>query len=252
MIFELINFVGQFGDSKYTQGDRLKELHHFLKKVPRNDRKNLQKIIDAAFGTSRKSLCDQFIYLREGAVGQTFSQRSYKQLVTDVADHVRIDWKALLKKTGKKWKKLKSSEIEDAIVLKVFSEVFYKLPEDKQRELLTQVNGIAQGKDFTGELITASSLTLAKLSGFQVYLLATTTLGAMTGMLGITLPFVVYTTLTSSIAIALSPVGWIALGAWTILRLDEPDWSKLTAGVIYISYLRRKLEYEQSTPETSR
>jgi uncharacterized protein YaaW (UPF0174 family) len=246
MIFELINFVGQFSDTKYTQGDRLKELHRFLKKVPTNDRKNLQKIIDAAFGASRKSLCDQFIFLREGAIGQIHSQRSYKQLVTDVADYLVIDWKTLLKKTSKKWQELESSEIEDAIVIKVFSEVFHKLPEDKQRELLTQVNGIVQEKDFTGELITASSLTLAKLSGFQVYLLATTTLGAMTGMLGITLPFVVYTTLTSTIAIALSPVGWLALGAWTILRLDEPDWSRLTAGIIYVSYLRRKLEYDSS------
>lgn len=246
MIFELINFVGQFSDTKYTQGDRLQELHHFLEKVAQEDRKNLQEIIGAGFGDSRQSLCDQFIYLREGAVGQAFSQRSYKQLVTDVADHVGIDWKALLTKTDKKWKKLKSSEIEDAIVVKVFSEVFHKLPEDKQRELLTQVNAIAQEKDFTGELITASGLTLAKLSGFQIYLLATTTLGTLTGMLGITLPFVVYTTLTSTIAVALSPVGWLALGAWTILRLNEPNWSKLTAGIIYISYLRRKIEYDSS------
>jgi uncharacterized protein YaaW (UPF0174 family) len=246
MIFELVNFVGQFSDSKYTQGDRLSELHHFLKKVSKEDRKNLQKIIDAAFGTSRKSLCDQFIFLREGAIGQIHSQRSYKQLVTDVADHVGIDWKALLKKTGKKWKKLKSSEIEDAVVLKVFSEVFHQLPENKQRELLAQVNGVTQGQDFNAELITASGLTLAKLSGFQVYLLATTTLGALTGMLGITLPFVVYTTLTSAISVVIGPVGWLTLGAWTILRLNKPDWAKLTAGVIYISYLRRKLELDKN------
>ncbi len=246
MIFELVNFVGQFSDQKYTQGDRLSELHHFLKKVEQEDRKNLQKTIDAAFGTSRKSLCDQFIFLREGAIGQAFSQRSYKQLVTDVADRVGIDWKALLNKTGKKWKKLKSSEIEDAIVVKVFSEVFHQLPEDKQRELLAQVNGVTRGKDFSAELVTASSLTLAKLSGFQIYLLATTTLGALTGVLGITLPFVVYTTLTSAISVVLGPVGWLTLGAWTVLRLNEPDWAKLTAGVIYISYLRRKLELNES------
>lgn len=246
MIFELVNFAGQFSDPKYTQGDRLRELHHFLEKVHQEDRKNLQEVIGAGFGDSPSSLCDQFIFLREGAIGQIHSQRSYKQLVTDVADYLVIDWKALLKKTNKKWQELESSEIEDAIVVKVFSEIFHKLSEDKQRELLTQVNGVAQRKDFTGELITASSLTLAKLSGFQIYLLATTTLGALTGMLGIALPFVVYTTLTSTIAVALSPIGWIALGAWTILHLDEPDWSKLTTGIIYVSYLRRKLKYDTS------
>lgn len=139
-----------------------------------------------------------------------------------------------------------ANDIYNTAVVKVFSEFFHKLPEEKQRELLDKVNGATQGKDFSAELVTASSLTLAKLSGFQVYLLATTTLGALTGVLGITLPFAVYTTLTSAIAVAISPIGWVALGAWTALRLNETDWTKLTAGVIYISYLRRKLECDKS------
>jgi uncharacterized protein YaaW (UPF0174 family) len=42
-------------------------------------------------------------------------------VVTDVADHVGIDWLALL--DGRRWKQLESYEIENAVVAKVFQDM---------------------------------------------------------------------------------------------------------------------------------
>lgn len=218
--------------------DRLAELYYFLEGVPEEDRTNLQTVIGASFGNSPKCLCDHFIYLRDGAIGQIFSPRSYKKLVTDVADRVGIDWNSLCQ--GRTWEKLKSYEIENTIVVKVFSEIYEKLSDDKKIELRDELNRLAQDKDFGAEIITASGIILARLSGFQIYLLATTALGALSGALGITLPFVIYTTLTRSISIVIGPIGWVALGILTVFHLNQPNWSKLIPGIVYISYLRNK------------
>ncbi len=218
--------------------DRLAELYHFLEGVPEEDRTNLQTVIGASFGNSPKCLCDQFIYLRDGAIGQIFSPRSYKQLVTDVADYVGIDWISLCQ--GRNWEQLKSYEIENTIVIKVFCKIYEKLSNDEKRELRDELNRLAKDKDFGAEIITASGIILARLSGFQIYLLATTALGALSSALGITLPFVIYTTLTRAISIVIGPIGWVALGILTVFHLNQPNWSKLIPGIVYISYLRNK------------
>ena len=103
-----------------------------------------------------------------------------------------------------------------------------------------ELNQLANNQDFNAEIITASGIVLARLSGFHIYLLATTVLGAFTGALGITLPFVIYTTLTRVISIVIGPIGWVALGILTVFHLNQPNWSKLIPGIVYISYLRNK------------
>ena len=125
-------------------------------------------------------------------------------------------------------------------MVKVFSEIYGKLPDDKKRELRDELNQLSKDKDFGAEIITASGIILARLSGFQLYLLATTALGALSGALGITLPFVIYTTLTRAISIVIGPIGWVALSLLTVLHLNQPNWSKLISGIVYISYLRNK------------
>jgi len=47
-------------------------------------------------------------------IGQMFDRRDYKQLVTDVADRVGINWGSLTK--IKPWSQLPASEIEAAIL----------------------------------------------------------------------------------------------------------------------------------------
>ncbi|HEY9729069.1 MAG TPA: hypothetical protein V6D50_21675, partial [Chroococcales cyanobacterium] len=86
--------------------DKLAELYHFIESISEEDRTNLQVIIGASFGNSPKCICDQFIYLRNGAIDQIYSSLLYKQLVTDVADCIGIDWNSLCQ--GRNWQQLKS------------------------------------------------------------------------------------------------------------------------------------------------
>jgi hypothetical protein len=55
---------------------------------------------------SYDTLCNHIRYLRAGIIGQIFWDESWKQVVTDVADHVGIDWLALL--DGRRWKQLET------------------------------------------------------------------------------------------------------------------------------------------------
>ncbi len=85
-------------------------------------------------------------------------------------------------------------------------------------------------------------MTLAQLSGFQIYVLATTVVGALTSALGITLPFIIYTTLTRALGFVIGPIGWIFLGATVLFQLNRPNWSRIVPGIIYVSYIRHKLD----------
>jgi hypothetical protein len=93
--------------------NKLTELEGLLQRASRDSRKELGQIIEAPFGNGAGLLCDHLIFLRSGAVGQIFDGRNYKQLVTDVADRVGIDWNTCL--AGLSWKNLKARDIEDAI-----------------------------------------------------------------------------------------------------------------------------------------
>jgi len=90
-------------------------------------------------------------------------------------------------------------------------------------------------------LLSGGAVVLARLSGFQIYLLATTAVGALTAALGITLPFAIYTTLTTGLGVVLGPIGWVAIAISALFRLSQPNWSKLIPAIVYVSYIRHKL-----------
>ncbi|HEX9273998.1 MAG TPA: hypothetical protein VGA01_17485 [Candidatus Binatia bacterium] len=178
--------------------------------------------------------------MRAGFTGQFLDNRSYKQLVTDVADHIQIDWLALLR--GRQWDALSAAEIEDSIVVTIVYKVIRELPTGDRRRLAEELGKEAQDPNLAGELLAGGAIVAAQLSGFQIYLLATTTVGAMSAALGITLPFTIYTAMTSGISVVIGPIGWVAVGVAVLLHLSQPNWSKLIPGIVYVSYIRHKLE----------
>lgn len=93
--------------------NNLAELEYLLGKSCDDSRNKLGQIIEAPFGNSAGLLCDHLIFLRSGAVGQLFDGRDYKQLVTDVADRVGINWSSLMGSSS--WDLLSSRQIEEAI-----------------------------------------------------------------------------------------------------------------------------------------
>ena len=108
---------------------------------------------------------------------------------------------------------------------------------------MTKATGI-KTTTIQGPVTVFAALGVAQASGFSVYLGATTALGFLTHAVGITLPFAVFTGMTSTIAFVIGPAGWCAAGVWTFWHLTQPKWKKLIAGLVYIfaTNARRKLE----------
>jgi len=104
---------------------------------------------------------------------------------------------------------------------------------------------------WNGAATTLAALGAAQASGFGVYLGATTALGFVSHAVGVTLPFAVYTGMSSTIAFLIGPVGFLAAGAWLGWSLTGPEWPRITRGLLHIIAMRAKYEYECQTPMCS-
>lgn len=97
-----------------------------------------------------------------------------------------------------------------------------------------------------GPMTALAALGAAQASGFGVYLAATTALGFATHAVGVTLPFAVYTGMTSTIAFLIGPAGFLAAGLWGTWKLTGPNWKRLIPAILYVAATnaRRRLEAE--------
>lgn len=104
-----------------------------------------------------------------------------------------------------------------------------------QVEAASLVNeaGVGGGK-MQGPVTTLVALGTAQAAGMSLYIAATTALGFLTHAVGITLPFAVYTGLSSTIAFVIGPAGWLAAGGWAFMKATGPEWKLLAPGLIYI------------------
>ena len=147
---------------------------------------------------------------------------------------------------------VETKDLEVRIVRHVLQTVWEKMaPEEKEKmedELRRAAQEFDKGRALAESASIFTALTTANLSGFGVYLLASTSLSALTSTLGITLPFVVYTTMSSAIATILSPVGLIGAGLFAIWKLTGPNYKRLLPAIVYVSMLRSK----QEQPEEER
>lgn len=87
---------------------------------------------------------------------------------------------------------------------------------------------------FRGPATTFALLGIAQTSGFGIYLASTSALGFLTHAVGVTLPFAVYTGMTSTIAFIIGPPDWLTAGIWGAWKLTQPNWKKLIKALMYI------------------
>lgn len=118
---------------------------------------------------------------------------------------------------------------------RVFSETF------QMEKVAGDAKIKVKDKKFAGPITALGALGMAQMSGFGVYLAATTTLGFLTHAVGITLPFAAYTGLTSTIAVIIGPVGWLGVGIWgAFLATTGTKWDRIIPALIYIIQVRHK------------
>jgi uncharacterized protein YaaW (UPF0174 family) len=150
--------------------------------------------------------------------------KSYSQIVADLAQQLGVEVA-----TG-----ASAAEVEVIILEKLWSDTLARLTVQQREELLSKITeqfGTSVGK----ELLGFAGLASAQLSGFGVYVLGSTLLGALNSALGLGLGFGVFTGLSSVISLVIGPIGWAALGLYTIRKLGGPNYKKLLPVVILVA-----------------
>lgn len=101
---------------------------------------------------------------------------------------------------------------ETNLYLQLFQQEFEKLSPEEKEKIYQELEKAGLDKNQITSLSGVSTLGVAQLSGFGVYLLASSTVGAITSVLGITLPFAFYTGMSSIISFVIGPVGFLVMG----------------------------------------
>lgn len=165
--------------------------------------------------------------------------RSYRESVGQVADHLEIAYPPYET----------SVELAVRIAQQVLRTVWEKMTPAQRRQMEEEWQRTAQQFDKGKTLLAGTgifgALTAAQVSGFGVYLLASTSLGALTGAMGIVLPFAVYTTMSSAIAVIIGPVGWIGAGLFLLWKLTGPNYKRLIPAILYVMMLRTNQQEEE-------
>jgi len=141
--------------------------------------------------------------------------------------------------------------IEEQIIRNRFVRIIESLPPEKRDELKKQFEAIAQkyGRSYYGEAGAGGALVLANASGFGVYMMASTVVGAVSNALGLGLGFGFYIAMSKTISL-LIPGGFAAVTALTAYKLASPNKKRMVAAVLHLgamrAYLMDKLERTKS------
>jgi len=129
--------------------------------------------------------------------------------------------------------------IEERIIRNRFIRILESMSPEERAELARQFELIAkeQGRTYYAEAGTGGLLVLANASGFGVYMMASTVVGAVSHALGLGLAFAFYTTMSKAISL-LIPGGLAAVGALATYKLTAPNRKKMTAAVLHIGAMR--------------
>lgn len=217
------------------------ELRAILEKATAEELQGLADILEIAWDRDTflsqkiESLVSVFEDNSQSVFGSVLgSERSYREIVVQAAK--KLDVLHLPHETA--------AEIEVRIARKVFETVWEKMTPEQRQQMEEELKRTAQKFDKGGALLGSAgifgALTAAQLSGFGVYLLASTSLGALTATLGVTLPFAVYTTMSSAIAVIIGPAGWIGMALLALWKLTGANYKRLIPAILYVAMLRSK------------
>ena len=161
---------------------------------------------------------------------------SYREIVKDAANKVGT--------TSLSAARIKSSaRLEREIITTTFQQALDNMSPEERNKVLKEVEKVAEehGQSFTGISTTATAVFLAQSSGFGIYLLSSTLVGALTHVVGVTLPFAFYTTMSSTISILIGPIGWTAMALWGVYKVGSVNYKKTIPCIIMIGHLRSQI-----------
>ena len=235
------------------------ELRPVLEKATRDERRALVEILDGELddeeleeleGTEDDLLSPEKVAFRlqwryQSIWGWMFREDenvSYSEIVVAVADKLDIEYPEV-----EYYEDVNVEDLEVRIAQHVLKKMWKEMTPTERKQMERDLQQTAQEFGQGRALIRGASgasvfaaLTAAKLSGFSVYLLASTSLKFLTAPLGITLPFAAYTATSTTIWWLLGPPGWVIAGALTILGISGGNYQRVIPAVVYIAALRAK------------
>lgn len=200
-------------------------------------RKCLAKILGTN-ETSSSKLLERLGSLSQGILDRSLGTKpTYKDIVEATCQKLNLP------------KPSSAIQGEQAIAIHCFKDMYQKLSPSQRKEYEAALREQSESlrhlnPSLTPSMISVGAIIAGRMSGFGVYLAASTLTGAVTSAIGVTLPFVFYTTMSSAIATFLGPVGWMVAGAMIINTLFSPDFTKVAQGVVLIASLRAEKELE--------
>lgn len=166
---------------------------------------------------------------------------SYKEVLCDVADHVKARYQ----------KDDSCAQVEQAMLLKLLEKSMEKMSSAELKSLFESL-------DSSGKLKGMSTTTTATLqaaigtSGFAAYTLAAIVAQATAKtLLGRGLAFGTTAPLVRSVGVLAGPIGWAITGIWTAFDLASPAYRVTVPCTVQIAYMRQKMLASQSRPEAS-
>lgn len=160
---------------------------------------------------------------------------SYREVAWDAANKVRT--KGLRKDAS-------IAEMEAALVESAWHQLLERATPEERARLIRQL-GVEKTKMARNMGAAAGTLAFANLSGFGVYVMASTLVGGLTSALGVTLPFAAYTGMSSVIATLTGPVGWFVMLAGGLVILGKINYKKTVPAVIHLGGVRSRLIAER-------
>lgn len=101
---------------------------------------------------------------------------------------------------------------EELLYIRLYAKEFAKLTAEEKEQIFKELEKAGLDKNQIASLSGIAAIGAAQLSGFGIYVLASSTLGAITSMLGLTLPFAIYTGMSSLISFVIGPIGFLVMG----------------------------------------
>ncbi|OYY60452.1 MAG: hypothetical protein B7Y51_11785 [Burkholderiales bacterium 28-67-8] len=156
---------------------------------------------------------------------------SYEEVITDVA--LKLGAKRPIEGTS-------AAELEKLAVGAALEKMLAQASPAEREAILSELSR-QQGNSSAGLVTTAGVLVAAHLSGFGLYMAASSSLAAITGAVGLTLPFAAYTGMSSVLAAVTGPAGWAALLFMVVFKVGGTEYKKTIPGVLAIASCRARL-----------
>lgn len=216
----------------------MRQIEKLLERASEQEKQALAELVEAKSSSTE--------HIIRAIRGQSYSIRNfltmptYHSIVREVARKLEIS----------REKYEPAREVEIKIAQKVIKTVWEQMTPEQRLEIERELREAAKIHKNQGVMLESATvfgtLTAAQLSGFSIYLLSSTALGAVTSTLGITLPFAAYTAMSSAISVVVGPVGWMcaSVGVFALWRIksENKNHQRLVSAILYISALRVKLD----------